>query len=73
MTSTYYPILGKEGHYAPLSDAYAKSTTKEHQPSLQASKGRQKTLPLPGSVQHVKNVDAIRARARARGVHSEMR
>lgn len=53
------PVPGEEGHYTPFSDVYGTSTTEQHRPSLQARKGRQKTLPFSGSVQHVKNVDVM--------------
>lgn len=53
------PTPGEEGHYAPFEDVYRTPTTEQHRPSLQAKKGRQKSLPFSASVQHVKNVDIM--------------
>lgn len=44
---------------APFSDVYGTSTNEQYRPSLQARKGRQKTLSFSASVQHVKNVDIM--------------
>ena len=53
------PVPGEDGHYLPFSEVYGTNTTEQHRPSLQAKRGKQKTLPFAASIQHVKNVDIL--------------
>lgn len=53
------PVPGEDGHYRPFTEVFGTATTEEHRPSLQAQKGRQKSLPFSASVQHVKNANLM--------------
>ena len=53
------PIPGEDGHYQRFSTVYGTSTSEEHRPSLQSQKSKQKSLPFPVSVQHVRNADTM--------------
>ena len=50
------PIPSEDGHYTPFSEVYGSSTTEQHRPSTQVKRGKEKTLPISVSNQHVKNV-----------------
>ena len=50
------PVPGTDEHYSTFEKIYGTQTTEQHRPSLEARKGRQKSLPFSASVQHVKNV-----------------
>ena len=53
------PVPEQDGHYLSFAEVYSSPTTEEHRPSLQARKGRQKSLPFVASVQHVKNANCM--------------
>ena len=53
------PIQGDDGHYMTFEQLVGSNTDESHQPSLQKSAKRSKTLPFAASLQHVKNMDLM--------------
>ena len=53
------PIQGDDGHYMIFEKLLGSNTDESHQPSLQKSAKRSKTLPFAVSLQHVKYMDLM--------------
>ena len=53
------PVPGQQSHYHQFNNVYGTTTSEEFRPSLQTSKGRQRTMPFSLSVQHVKEADIM--------------
>ena len=53
------PVPGPEDHYKKFSDIFGTKTTEQHRPSSKKRSSKDKSLPFPASIQHVKNIDMM--------------